>query len=183
MMVARVIACAAILALVPAAAVQQDTERSMALAGVSLSLKAPQDAVLKELSARASLEQSKSNEWLIYSTEKPGARVWLGSVVFKKGKLAFAARSWGSPGNHPAKDFMKELGPGVSGCRFVIVQTLDQHSPVRITSLICGSRKLIFQVAKNEKQGLFNCEIETLGDPKGLLAKVDFWKPCHSPTP
>jgi hypothetical protein len=183
MKVSSTLVCVAVLAFVPAAAEQGDTQRTMALADVSLSLKAPQDAVLKELGARASLEESKSNEWLIYSAGKPGARVWLGSVVFKKGKLAFAARSWGSPGNHPAKDFMKELGPGVSGCQFALVQTLDRHSPVRITSLICGSRELIFQVAKDEKQGLYDCEIETLGDPRGLLAKVDFWKPCHGPAP
>ena len=173
------VVCMALLGLVPTAAAQQDAQRSMPLAGVSLSLKEPQGAVLKQLGARAQVEKGEHGEWLIYSPEKRDVRSWLGAVVFKRGKLVFAARSWGSPGNHPVKAFMREFGPGVSGCRFALVQTLDRRSPVRVTTIRCGRRELIFQVAKDERMGLYECEIETLGSAKGQLARVGFWKPCH----
>lgn len=174
------IVCMAVLALAPAAAAQQDTQRSMPLAGVSLELKARQKTLLQQLSAHASLKQAAADEWLVYSPPGQGTPSWLGTLVFKKGKLAFAARSWGSPGHHMAKDFVAQVDTSHKRCQFALGQTLDPHSPVRLTSLHCGRRGLILQIATDKSRGLYACEIETLGKSKGLLAKVDFWKPCHS---
>jgi hypothetical protein len=176
-----VIVCVAVLALAPAAAAQRDTQRSMPLAGVSLELKARQQTLLKQLSARASLKKAEDDEWLVYSPQGQGTPSWLGTLVFKKGKLAFAAKSWGSPGHHMAKDFVAQVNASHKNCQFAVGQTLDPHSPVRLTSLYCGRRGLVLQITTDKSHGLYACEIETLGKSKDLLAKVDFWKPCHSP--
>jgi hypothetical protein len=167
------------LLLIVMAASAGNSNESLDLGGVKLSLGMKKDIVLKQLGNKSVQQEAGGDYWVV--SQGDGGKTWLGSIYFERDKATFIVKGWGSPGDRVAKDFMAQMTPPRTDCQFALVQTLSSESPVRLTSLICGPRRLLFQIAEDAKTGLHKCEVETLGEPENRLKDVGFWRYCGNP--
>jgi hypothetical protein len=153
-------------------------KESIKLGGVTLSIGMVKDKVLEQFIGYSVRQSGGNNSWVISTST--GESAWLGSVFFKHGKLTLVVKSWGSPGSRTAREFMAQAAsPITKGCAIALVQTPKRGSSVKLTSVTCGDRRLVFQISDDPKAGLHHCEVETLGDTGNRLADADFWKPCQ----
>jgi hypothetical protein len=171
----------ALLLFLPIPSGARDSKESIDLGGVKVSLGMPKDSVLKQYESNSIRQEGDGDYWVV--SQGTGGQTWLGSILFKHGKSALIVKSWGSPGNRMAKDFMGQMTPPRTDCQFVLAQTPNKNSTIKLTILTCDPRRLVFQISEDKAIGLRPCEVELLGDPENRLSDVRFWKYCQAAAP
>jgi hypothetical protein len=169
------------LSFLPRSAGAKDSKESIDLGAVKLSLGMAKDMVLQRFEGNSVRQEGDGDYWIV--SQGTGSEKWLGSILFKRGKSVLIVKSWGSPGDRMAKDFMAQMTPPRTDCQFVLAQTPNKNSPIKLTVLTCDPRRLAFQLSEDQGIGLQACEVEILGDPESRLNDVKFWKFCKGPTP
>ena len=147
------------------------------LRGVTLALGMPRDAVMKQLDKFSLQKEAKDDYWNIYSA--PGSSDWIGSLLFKRGKLALVIKSWAKADDKTMNGVIKAMMVGHSSCNFILAATPTSGSPLKLTTLACPGRQVVMQVNDDQGAGVVKCGVEVLGDPGKILNDTTFWKACH----
>lgn len=145
--------------------------------GIRLSPGMPREAVFTSLQILSVRHEGKEDYWSVYSA--PDSSKWLGSLLFKHGKLALIIKSWAGADDKTMNGVIRNMMGTRESCGFTVAEAPTRNGPLRLTTLACPGRQVVMQGNEDKGAGIVPCNVEVLGDPGKRLKGPGFWKACR----
>jgi hypothetical protein len=145
--------------------------------GIRLSLGMPREPVFSSLRILSVRHEGKEDYWSIYSAADTPK--WLGSLLFKHGKLALIIKSWAGADDKTMNGVIRNMMGTRESCGFTVAEAPTRNGPLRLTTLACPGRQVVIQGNEDKGAGIVPCDVEVLGDPGNRLKEPGFWKACR----